>query len=78
MKKSLILINRKKAKGRPLDIAKRIEILTPKQMLQGLPLALAQVKAGNTPENLLNKLRQVICSLYRAKEIIEKVYITIE
>ena len=67
-----------KGKGRPLDIAKRIEILTPKQMLKGLPIALAQVEAGNTPENLLNKIRQVIYSLYRAKEITEKVYITIE
>ena len=47
-------------------------------MLKGLPIALAQVKAGNTPENLLNKIRQVIYSLYRAKEITEKVYITIE
>ena len=38
-------------------------------MLQALPIALAQVKAGNTYENLLNEIRQVIYSLYRAKEI---------
>ena len=31
-----------------------LEILTPKQMLQTLPTALAQVKAGNVSENLLN------------------------
>ena len=36
-------------------------------MHQGLPIALAQVKAGNTSENLLNEIRQVIYSLYRAK-----------
>ena len=29
-------------------------------MLQRLPIALAQVKAGNTSENLLNKMRQII------------------
>ena len=43
-------------------------------MFQRLPLALAQVKAGNTSENLLNKIRQIMYSLYRAKEITRKVY----
>ena len=51
-----------------------LKILTPKQMLQTLPTALAQVKAGNTSENLLNEIRQTIYSLYRAKEITKKVY----
>ena len=40
-----------------------LKILSPKQMLQRLPIALAQVKAGNTSENLLNEMRQIICSL---------------
>ena len=43
-------------------------------MLQRLPIALAQVKAGNTSENLLNEIRQIIYSLYRAREITKKVY----
>ena len=43
---------------------KRIKILTPKQMLQRLPIALAKVKEGNTSENLLNEIRQIIYSLY--------------
>ena len=43
-------------------------------MLQGLPIALAQVKVGNTSENLLNEIRQIIHSLYQAKEITKKVY----
>ena len=43
-------------------------------MLQRLPIALAQVKAGNTSENLLNEIRKIIYSLYRAKEITNKVY----
>ena len=42
-------------------------------MLQNIPIALAQVKAGNTSENLLNKIRQITYSLYREKEITEKV-----
>ena len=61
-----------KHKGHPLDLAKRIKILTPKQMLQRLPIALAQVKAGSTSENLLNKIRQIIYSLYRDKEVTKK------
>ena len=39
---------------------KGLKILTPKQTVQGLPVVLAQVKPGNTPENLLNKIRQII------------------
>ena len=44
-----------------------LKILTPKQIIQRLSIALAQVKAGNTSENLLNEIRQIIYSLYRAK-----------
>ena len=43
-------------------------------MLQRLPIALAQAKAGNTSENLLNEIIQIIYSLYQEKEITEKVY----
>ena len=43
-------------------------------MLQSLPIALAKVKAGNTSENLLNEFKQIIYSLYRAKEITKKVH----
>ena len=39
------------------------KILTPKQMLQRLPIALAQVKAGNNSESLLNEIRQIVHSL---------------
>ena len=51
-----------------------LEILTPKQGLQRLPIALAQVKAGNTSENLLNEIRQIIYYLCRAKENAKKVH----
>ena len=50
------------------------KILTPKQMFQRLPIALAQVKAGNNSENLLNEIRQIVYSLYQSKEITKKVY----
>ena len=51
-----------------------MKILTPIQMFQRLPTVLTQVKAGNTSENLLNEIRQIIYSLYRAKEINKIVY----
>ena len=53
---------------------KGLKILTPKQMLQRLPIALAQVKAGNNSENLLNEIRQIVYSLYQSKQITKKVY----
>ena len=43
-------------------------------MIQRLPTALAQVKAGSASENVLNETRQNIYSLYWAKEITKKVY----
>ena len=42
-------------------------------MLQQLPKGLAQVKAGNNSENLLNKIQQIIYSLCQSKEITKKV-----
>ena len=53
---------------------KGLKILTPRQMLQRLPVALAQVKPGNNSENLLNEIRQIVYSLYQSKEITKKVY----
>ena len=51
-----------------------LKILTPNQMLKRLPVAFAQIKAGNNSESLLNEIRQIVYSLYRSKEITEKVY----
>ena len=58
----------KKQKG------KGLKILIPTQMLQRSLIALAQVKAGNTSENVLNSIRQIICSLHQEKEVTKKLY----
>ena len=50
--------------SRPPDLATRLKILSTKQMLQRLSIALAQVKAANTSENLLNEIRQIIYSVH--------------
>ena len=46
-----------------------LKILTRKQMLQRLLIALAQVKAGNNSESLLKDIRQIVHFLYQSKEI---------
>ena len=51
-----------------------LKILTPKQMLQRLQIALAQLKPGNNSENLLNEIRQIVYSLYQSKKITNKLY----
>ena len=43
-------------------------------MFQRLPIALAQMKAGNNSESLLNEIRQIVHSFYQSKEINKKVY----
>ena len=53
-----------------------LEILSPKQMLQRLPIGLAQVKAGNKLEKLLNGTRKIVYSLYQSKKLLNKYTIT--
>ena len=56
------------------QFGKGLKILTPNQMLKRLTIGLAQVKAGNNSESLLNEIRQIVYSLYRSKEITKEVY----
>ena len=51
-----------------------LKTLTPKQVLQRLPVALAQVKAGNNSQSSLNEIMQIVYSLYQSKGITKKVY----
>ena len=58
----------------PIKNRTGLKILTPKQMLQGLIIALAQIKAGNNSKTSLNEIRQIVYSLYQSKEITKKVH----
>ena len=49
-----------------------LKILTPKQMLQRLPIALAQIKSGNNSAILLNEIRQIVYSLYQSNNLPKK------
>ena len=57
-----------KAKGSGL------KILTDKQMLNCLPILLAQIQAGNTSIKLKNEIRQILYFLYRSKVLTKTVY----
>ena len=52
------------AKNKAKNEGKGLKILTLNQKLQRLPIALAQMKAGNNSESLLNEIRQIVYSLY--------------
>ena len=62
------------AKNKAKNEGKKLKTLAPKLMLQRLPIALAQVKASNNSEGLLNEIRQIVYYLYQSKEITKKVY----
>ena len=71
---SKIFLTKSKGAGILNPDHSKLKVLTPKQMLQRLPIALAQVKAGNNSESLLNEIRQIVYSLYQSKQITKKVY----
>ena len=54
--------------------AKGLKILTNKQMLNRLPILLAQIKAGNNSKSFKNEFRQILYSLYRSKVLTKTVY----
>ena len=51
-----------------------IKILTPNQMLNRLPIALAQLQAGNNSNKLKNEIRQLLYSLYCSKNMTKQIY----
>ena len=51
-----------------------LKILTPDQMLNRLPISLAQLNAGNNSEKLKNEIRQLLYSLYRSKKLTKQIY----
>ena len=72
-KSGIFQVSKESQEGKGANEGERIKILIPNQMLKRLRIALAQVKAGNNSESLLNEIRQIVYSLYRSKEITKKV-----
>ena len=71
-----LVINAFRSRLFPLESTTRtgLKILSPKQVLERLPIALAQVKEDNKSEILLNETRKIIYYLYQAKEITKEVH----
>ena len=51
-----------------------LKILTPDQMLNRLPISLAQLNAGNNSEKLKTEIRQLLSSLHRSKKLTKQIY----
>ena len=64
----ILEFNKQKQEG------KGLKILTPDQMLSRLPITLAQLKAGNNSQKLINEIRQLLYSLYRSKKLTKTIY----
>ena len=69
-----LMMSEAKSKATKETKGTRHKILTHKQILQRLPIALAQVKVGNDSESLLNEIRKIVYSLYQSKQITKKVF----
>ena len=61
------IVSETKSKAKIETSGKGLKMLTPKKMLQRLPISLAQVKAGNNSEILLKEIRKIVYSLYQPK-----------
>ena len=65
---SKIFLTKPKGSGFLNPVRSKLKTLTPKQMLLGLPIALAEVKPGKNSESLLNKIRQIVYSMYQSNK----------
>ena len=66
--KKVLKFNKQNQEGQGL------KILTPSQMFSRLPITIAQLKTGNNSEKLKNKIRKLLYSLYRSKNMTKQVY----
>ena len=71
-----LVLNAFKGRSLPFKSTERkgLKILTPKQLLQRLPIALAKVKASNNSGSLLTEIKQNVYSLHQSKGITKKEY----
>ena len=53
-----------------------LKILSPKQMIQRLPLLLSEISAGNSSDSLLNEIRQIVYLCINQKRLPKKYIIT--
>ena len=56
------------------QLGQGLKILTPDLILSRLPITLAQLKAGNNSQKLINEIRQLLYSLYHSKKLTKTIY----
>ena len=69
-----IILHQDESKSDSDTISAGLKILTNQQMLNRLPILLAQIQAGNNSIKLKNEMRQILYSLYRSKALTKTVY----
>ena len=62
------------AKKKKNQLGQGLKILTPDLILSRLPITLAQLKAGNNSQKLINEIRQLLYSLYHSKKLTKTIY----
>ena len=72
--KILKIVNKILAFNEQIQKGQRLKILTPDQMLNRLPISLAQLNSGNNSEKLKNEIRKLLHSLYRSKKLTKQIY----
>ena len=68
------LESEKSAEQRRNQWGQGLKVLTSNQMHSRLPIALAQWKAGNNSQKLINEIKQLLHSLYRSKKLNKTIY----
>ena len=68
------LENQESAEERRNQQGQGLKVRTPDQMLSRLPIILAQLKAGNNSQKIINEIRQLLYSLYRSKKLTKTIY----
>ena len=72
--KDIVDLYNRKSGSDTIKKGEGLKILFNKQMLNRLPILLAQIQAGNNSKELKNETRQILYSLYRSKTLTKTVY----
>ena len=67
MSERVVKVSDTKVSNRKVSDHSNLKVLSPKQVCQKLPIALAQIKAGNTSENFLNEIRKIMFLVSRKR-----------
>ena len=67
-------ISKTSNKEEPPTTGRGLKIMTPNQLIIGLPILLAQKQVGNNSQKVNNEIRKIIYFLYRSKNLSKTLY----